>query len=358
MKRIYSLLLVGILAFIPIWAQQSDYYYYYKGNSIDLPVDSTRLYIVSKGELKPQSSKDSYATDYSINCSYKKHAYNNLQPLQKQRSSTSTSEVYFSTLNIPKELAKSKYKELIEEMKANDNVWQVTPSFKRKGKSFDVTNSFYVKLKEAKDSFLLKKIAKTYSLEIIGYNKYMPLWYTLSCVGGSKLNSIEAANLFFETGLFAATEPEFVNVFHTLSNDPYYNEQWGLKNLGQDDGISGMDINIEGAWNITKGNDSIVVTVFDTGVDYAHPDLNVSAYYDTVHGENYSTWYDAHGTTCAGIIAALHNDIGIKGVAPNVKLLSVSNSLGLDQDYTQGFADGFNWAWKEKKSDVINCSWY
>ena len=67
MKR-YISLLMGLLAFIPISAQQSDYYYYYKGNRIDLKVDSTRLYVVSEGALrvKTAASAKNRMADYKI----------------------------------------------------------------------------------------------------------------------------------------------------------------------------------------------------------------------------------------------------------------------------------------------------
>ncbi|MEK0317032.1 S8 family serine peptidase [Cohnella sp. 56] len=70
-----------------------------------------------------------------------------------------------------------------------------------------------------------------------------------------------------------------------------------------------------------KGN-GIKVAVLDTGI-FAHPDLKV------IGGVNFvptSTSYsddNGHGTHVAGILAAQHNDLGIKGVAPNVDLYAV-----------------------------------
>jgi subtilisin family serine protease len=66
------------------------------------------------------------------------------------------------------------------------------------------------------------------------------------------------------------------------------------------------------------------VAVVDTGIDAAHPDLNVAG------GINCSTadrtaWGDAngHGTHVAGTIAAKDNDIGVVGVAPGARLWAV-----------------------------------
>ena len=56
-------------------------------------------------------------------------------------------------------------------------------------------------------------------------------------------------------------------------NDPYYNLQSGLKNTGQTGGTAGADINAPPAWGIIVNANRIPVAVFDTGIDYTHPDL-------------------------------------------------------------------------------------
>ena len=93
MKR-YISLLVGILGLVPIFAQKSDYSYYNKGNRIDLTIDSTRLFVVSEGELKLQNAK-TRAVEYNICSTSKSYVYNNVVSLQKQRAMTP--DVYFST---------------------------------------------------------------------------------------------------------------------------------------------------------------------------------------------------------------------------------------------------------------------
>lgn len=69
-----------------------------------------------------------------------------------------------------------------------------------------------------------------------------------------------------------------------------------------------------------KGS-GVNVAVLDTGIDKDHPDLTYVWGYD-FSGDNDPDPedYDGHGTHVAGIIAALDNDIGIIGVAPEVNL--------------------------------------
>ena len=75
----------------------------------------------------------------------------------------------------------------------------------------------------------------------------------------------------------------------------------------------------------TSGNKGagVNVAILDTGIDSNHPDLLV------VGGENFSPGkksYDdenGHGSHVAGIVAALDNEIGVIGVAPEVNLFAV-----------------------------------
>jgi serine protease len=146
--------------------------------------------------------------------------------------------------------------------------------------------------------------------------------------------------------------------------DPMANLQWYL------DGDYG--INATKAWKISKGSPSIVVAVLDTGIT-AHPDLenNVVTGYDFISDPSNardgngrdanpsdpgdypsantpSSW---HGTHVSGIIAAESNDIGISGVAPNVKISPV-RVLGVNGGSESDIAAGINWAIGVKISGI------
>jgi subtilisin len=80
-------------------------------------------------------------------------------------------------------------------------------------------------------------------------------------------------------------------------------------------------VNAPAAWATTRGEDCYVCIV-DSGLYSAHPDLATNV----VTGTNYingGSWQDdnGHGTHVAGTIAALDNNIGVVGVAPEAKLL-------------------------------------
>ncbi|AFL94968.1 subtilisin-like serine protease [Thermococcus cleftensis] len=85
-------------------------------------------------------------------------------------------------------------------------------------------------------------------------------------------------------------------------------------------------------WSITDGssNGVIEVAVLDTGADWDHPDIaaNIVWGVSTIGGvvsTDPADWYDGngHGTHVIGTIAALNNDIGVVGVAPNVEIYAI-----------------------------------
>jgi serine protease len=150
----------------------------------------------------------------------------------------------------------------------------------------------------------------------------------------------------------------------TETLDPMKDLQWYL------DGTYG--INASKAWKISKGSPSIVVAVLDTGIT-EHPDLdaNVVTGYDFISDPanardgngrdanpidpgdyiNSSTPSSWHGTHVAGIIAAESNDIGITGIAPNVKISPV-RVLGIRGGSESDIAAGINWSIGVKLSGI------
>jgi subtilisin family serine protease len=172
------------------------------------------------------------------------------------------------------------------------------------------------------------------------------------------------ANEFFETGHFKTAEPDFlVNYQIESANDEHYGQQWGFANTGQHGGTAGIDIKAEDAWTQTTGDAAIIVAVLDHGVELDHPDLPnlASDSFDTINGSSPSVVRGDHGTACAGIVAAGRNNgpggkLGVAGVAPGVRIMSVSHDLMLAPNASQLLADGINWAW-QNGADVISNSW-
>ena len=130
-----------------------------------------------------------------------------------------------------------------------------------------------------------------------------------------------------------------ISLMTANTNDPLIGDLWGLNN------IHGVDA--ETAWSVSSGAGEVIVAVIDSGVDINHPDLSSiiwsndneipnngidddsNGFIDDVNGWDFTSEYDntpqdehGHGTHVSGTIAAIrNNNLGIAGVADNVKIM-------------------------------------
>lgn len=231
------------------------------------------------------------------------------------------------------------------------------------GDYMEASGYLYVKLKSLDDKDKLEQTAKTFGLSVVEQNKFMPLWFVLKKENTTSGKSLAIANSFYETGLFAECTPDLAIEGREISYDPEIAKQWGLYNSGENPidspCVRKVDINVSDAWNYSTGK-GVVIAVVDEGIDRYHEDLagNIYKYsYDAHTDKRPSKVYGSHGTHCAGIAAAVRNNgIGITGVAPDAKLMSISDELGLTEKHEYTHANGIMWAWKNG-ADVISCSW-
>lgn len=139
--------------------------------------------------------------------------------------------------------------------------------------------------------------------------------------------------------------------------------QWHLARTS----INGKDIdthiNIESAWEITKG-EGITIAIIDDGVDIDHEEFNHKG--KIVHPRDVTLqiddprpkidlpahYGDSHGTACAGIACA-EGKYQASGVAPASHLMPIRLRSGLG---SKAEADAFRWA-ADHGADVISCSW-
>jgi subtilisin len=68
---------------------------------------------------------------------------------------------------------------------------------------------------------------------------------------------------------------------------------------------------------------AVGIAIIDTGIDLDHPDLNVVGDVTFVFRTKSGDDDHGHGTHCAGIAAAINNEIGVIGVAPSAPLYAV-----------------------------------
>ena len=102
-------------------------------------------------------------------------------------------------------------------------------------------------------------------------------------------------------------------------------------------------------WPVTRG-DGINVAIVDTGIDRTHPELKgiYSGGETFVPNTADNTDDEGHGTHVAGIIAAADNNVGVVGVAPNVKLWAVKVLDSSGSGSLADIASGLNWVLGKK----------
>jgi subtilisin family serine protease len=175
-------------------------------------------------------------------------------------------------------------------------------------------------------------------------------------------NPVKIANRLMRAPQVLTAEPNiiFQTTPHYRPRDTLYAKQWYLWHTGGNQLASSSHISIEPAWEITRGDRSIVVAVADDSVDLNHPDFQAPGKIvapmdlrdkDFVPLPDRAT--DNHGTSCAGVCVAEENGSGIVGVAPGCALMPIRTSGYLDDESVEAV---FNWAMSNGAS-VISCSW-
>jgi subtilisin-like proprotein convertase family protein len=207
---------------------------------------------------------------------------------------------------------------------------------------------------------------------------------TESAKGKATRTGLEMANLFHASGMVIFAQPNFIyplgDLLQSIPNDPFFSQQWPLLNSGQavdvDDqngdgipervqGFVDADMDVDLAWDITTGNDSIRIAMLDIGIDLDHPDLQANllpgfdfAENDTIPNDDDAGFlFNGHGTATAGIVAAVgNNNRGIAGVAYGCKLIPIRifDDRGSTSDAI--IASGFQAA-VARGAAVINNSW-
>ena len=313
---------------------QTSHFYYYKDKKIPLIVNDKKICV--------SIPKDSEKTS--------KRILANVKILSKIKDDEFDIFV----------ILRSEYEKLIslDSWKEDKKYVIISPSYKTTDEAEVFTSPYLnIQLKKKEDIDILMSYAEKFKLKIVKQDIFMPLWYILATTLDCDKNTLEYANTLWESGRFAASVPDFCSGNLTCSIDPFFNQQWGLQNSYHPD----IDISVSSAWELATGKD-IKIAILDSGVNLNHIDLasniisNLS--FDTETSTSPSQVYHTHGTECAGIVAAVKdNGIHIAGVAPDSKIISISNDMN---DTTTNSlikrAHGIIWAY-QKGADIISNSW-
>jgi subtilisin family serine protease len=190
----------------------------------------------------------------------------------------------------------------------------------------------------------------------------IPTAFIVTVTSAAQENPVKLANRLMQMPSVMAAEPNVVVETSTLyrPRDDRYPQQWHLFHRGGSMLAAGSHIDVEKAWDITRGSRSVVIAVSDDGFDLDHPDLqgtgklvapidlkdNDAVPLPLKQDEN-------HGTAVAGLAVGEENGSGIVGVAPGCSFMPIR---------TTGFVDDasierlFEEAMR-RGAAIISCSW-
>ena len=209
-----------------------------------------------------------------------------------------------------------------------------------------LTNELIVKFKVEVSQEEAYKIAKEYGLNITRSIPYAGNAYLMRAATAS-YDLLKICDAIVKTELVEYAEPNMVTTAELdyTPNDFLFASQ-----------SHHQIIDSEGAWDITRGDNSIIIAVCDSGCDIDHQDFTndpalgwtkVYNAYDFLSMDDDPT-SDSHGSKSCGIATAnADNNEGVAGVAPDCRLMPLRYASGTDLKYADMYAwiAGFDPGW-------------
>lgn len=241
----------------------------------------------------------------------------------------------------------------IEQLADSDEVEWVSPAYQRQdipgidGILAPVSNALLVEYDEQNDEDTRAGVEADYDLESVDWKNENLLgkrYYRLSEDGPDIFNLREeilaadgVADVRFE--MVALASPLLL-----VPDDTHFGDQWDMTQIDAPDG-----------WDLSTGDSSVVIGVFDTGVE-DHEDLNLDAPgFSAIDGSHDGSPPNdnAHGTCVAGIAAArTDNATGVAGVGGDCAIYPIVFGSPSNTD----LEIGINHAATTAGVDVLNMS--
>ena len=177
-----------------------------------------------------------------------------------------------------------------------------------------------------------------------------------------KVDIMELCAKLNENKVVEYAEPNFVDkISATVPNDTLYPQQWHHPLINSPD-----------AWDVETGNNSVLVTILDSGIPMtgspatlSHPDLSdptrILLGPDLVNGDAFPRDDCGHGTHVAGLASAQsNNSSGVTGMSWGNRLyiVKVFNEYGLGSSdlFHDGVVDAVDYAQAHGYTCIINYS--
>lgn len=236
------------------------------------------------------------------------------------------------------------------------------------------SKSYFVKF-NAQESFLSMSKFQSLSNQVFSFRpvstEIAPFAVVESSLDKEQLKE-ELESNYFDVVYVESNEIDY-KPFDYTPVDNKYSSQWGMHGK--------YGISSEKAWSVQQGSEDVLLAVIDTGIDYTHPDLknnlwvneaelngqegvddDGNGFSDDIYGinsfANNGNPLDGHGhgTHCAGVIGAVHNEIGVAGVMANVKIMGVKIFSDSGKTSVEAIVRGIEYAVKNG-AKIMSNSW-
>jgi subtilisin family serine protease len=225
-----------------------------------------------------------------------------------------------------------------------------------------LTDQLTIQFAPEVDEKAIASIATEFGLQSVKPVVGIPNTFVFKLTPQATENPVKIANRLIGRLEVLVAEPNIVipKESHYRPRDPLYPQQWYLYNKGGAGLGAGSHIDIEKAWDITRGNRSVVVAIADDAIDLNHPDFQglgkivaPKDFKDQDFLPLPESSDESHGTACAGVAVAEENGTGIAGVAAGCALMPIRTTGFLDDETIEQLFDYC----VANNASVISCSW-
>lgn len=225
-----------------------------------------------------------------------------------------------------------------------------------------LTDEITVQFKPAVTDSEIETLAAELGLALVKEVRGVARAYVFRVGPEARENPIKIANRLAASDKVLVSEPNLAVAAKSLytPSDTRYADQWHLFNNGGPQLSTMAHLNAATAWDLTRGERSVIVAVADDSCDLRHADFQgvakIVAPRDFA-GQDFDPLPeladDNHGTACCGVAVAEENGIGVVGVAPGCALMPIRTSGFIDDGSIEDLCD---WV-IDHGAAVLSCSW-
>ncbi|MGH8526157.1 MAG: S8 family serine peptidase, partial [Gammaproteobacteria bacterium] len=211
-----------------------------------------------------------------------------------------------------------------------------------------LTDQITVQFKPEVSDDEIEQIVTELGMSLVKELRGVPRAYVFRVGPQAAENPIKIANRLAESDKVLVSEPNvaIASRSHYTPTDTLFPDQWHLFNTGGPLLSTVGHIDAVHAWDLTRGERSVIVAVADDSCDLNHADFQGSGKVVAPRdfgGQDFEPLPeledDNHGTACCGVAVAEETGTGVVGVAPGCALMPIRTSGFIDDNSIEDLCD-------------------